>query len=244
MKKSLLTILTLFFVSPLWSLNVLDIRGIIRKNMRDNSSTNPRYSNAMILDLMNEGQAEINNQVMLSNGVTNYVLTPMTSYYILPNDFQMANEVYFKKQTGETIKLTAVNQNQLYQSKPDWERIKASDPNQFWISDSTYSIATGTITKRVSYIPVPNWQSTGTISMWYYTQMVTLANDSDIPFNGQYELLPYHYTIVYYVTMRLKIIDGIIDESNAYNQLYNNSLLRLNNYLQNVKPQYIPQTAK
>lgn len=238
MKKTLFLI-PLFLISNCLALNVSEMRNIIRKNMRDTSATNPRYSNATILDLMNEGQAEVNNQTMLSNTVTTYVLSPMTSYYVLPSDFMMSNETYFKKQSGETIKLKEVNQNELYQSKPDWDRVKG-EPVQFWVSDSTYSTTVSTAPRRVSYIPVPNNLSTGTITMWYFSQLNNLNNDSDIPFNGQYELLPYHYTLIYYVTMRLKIIDGIIDESNAYNQLYNNSLLRLNNFIQNVKPQYIP----
>lgn len=235
MKKIFFLISLLAFPSIVSALTVSDIKTQIRRNIRDTDTSNPRYDDTVLLDLINEGQNEINNQTMLSNSVTIYTLTNGTSYYSLPTDYFTPNEIYFKKNTGETIKLSEVKQDKLYQSKPDWERTRG-EPNIYWISDSTLTVSGGTVTKRISYIPVPNNLSTGTITMWYFTQISNVVNDSDIPFNGAYELLPFHYAIVYYVTMRLKVIDGIIDEANAYQSLYSNSVSRLNNMLYGTKP--------
>jgi hypothetical protein len=239
--KKLLYLIPFLFIQLVSALNVSDIRTIIRRNMRDSDLSNPRYTNAVILDLMNEAQSEINNQSLLSHSPTTYILTAGTSYYNVPTDFMSPDEVYFKKNTGETIRIFGIEQNKLYVSKPDWDRTKG-EPTMYWVSDASYSVITATAPKRISFIPVPTNLSTGTVTMWYFTTCQTLVNDSDIPFNGQYELLPYHYTIVNYVTMRLKIIDGIIDEANAYSSLYQNGVNKLTNFVGNVKPPLIPQT--
>jgi hypothetical protein len=191
--------------------------------MRDTDTTNARYSDAVILDLINEAEDDINNQSLLSNVVTSYILTSGTSYYNVPSNYFQVNEIYFKKNTGETKKLSEITQNKLYQSRPDWERARG-EPDTFWISDSTFTTTTSSVTKRISYIPVPNNLSTGTITMWYYSLMTPLTADSDLPLESMREMSSYHHMIIYYVTMRLKIIDGIMDEAQAYQTLYVNSL--------------------
>ncbi len=243
MKKFVYSIaLTLAFYSPCLALNVAQIKTEIRRNIRDDKApSNVRYTDAYILDYINEAQRDIFNKTWLTEKVTSYVLSPLTTYYNLPTEFIDTKKVYFQATilgSKNLIVLDSVMQRSLYQSMPTWESFNSS-PVNYWVSNATSPVATSTVPLRISYLPVPTNTSTGTVTLWYYCQPNDLVNDSDIPFDGRRQLYPYHYSIVYYVVMRLKLIDGIMDEYNEYGKLYAIEVGDILNKL-GVNPDYNP----
>ena len=202
-----------------YALNLGQLRTELRRNLRDTDATRQRYSSSTLLDYINESQREIVNATWLADKTTIYVLTPNTSYYDLPSDMIAVEKVYFKNSQKQTIELDEESIKSLYDKNPDWER-QSGTPNWYWVSNPKSPVATSTSNLQISYIPIPFNNSTGTITMWYYNQVPDLSDDSDIPFEGRANLYPYHMSIVYHATARIKLSERKTDEANFYLQLF------------------------
>lgn len=245
-KNKLFLLLTGFlFLSQLCIAQTLgQLKTDIRRNMRDTSaiSDEQRYSDALLTDFINEAQREIVNAARLSEKATSYILSPRTTYYTLPNDMIAIHHVDFRNAGGQVLNLTEIPWRTLYQNNANWDRTTGSAPTQYSVSQTTTSATSSTSTLRISYIPVPTQTSTGTVTIWYFNQVDDLRVDSDIPFNSKANLYPFHQTISYYVTMRLKLIEGRLEEVQFYSTLYSNSLQILNSR-NNDMPNYNPSSA-
>lgn len=227
MKKIIFFLVLAFIFIPIRceALTVSQIKTEIRRAMQDTDATNQRYSDTVLIDLINQGQREIVNMTWLAEKTTSYALTARTTYYNLPMDFLATNQVVYTNPSGQNIKIDQASRRSLYQDNPQWER-QGGTPYSYYVSIQTAPAATSSSTLRISYIPVPTI-STGSITIWYYNQLQDLAADSDIPFEGRLNLAQYHYALVYYAVMRLKIYDGITDEMKIYSDLYQLSVATL-----------------
>lgn len=226
--KKILFILAVFALGEcgLEALTLSQVRSEIRRTVRDTSSTpeDQRYSDEVLLSYINEAQREIVNLSMLSEKATTYVLTPRTTYYALPNDVITVTQVKFRGiRDTQTLELNEVSRENLRQKSPNWESVNGT-PVDYYVSQSTGSSASSTSTLLISYIPIPTTNSTGTVTVWYYNQVDDLVSDSDVPFNGKRNVYPYHMALVYYVTYRLKAIEGRADEAEFYLGLFNNQV--------------------
>ncbi len=225
--KSLLFGVLLAFALP-WTGNALtlsELRTEIRRATDDNPSNASfrRYSDTFLLSLLNEAQKEVVLLTDLSDKTTAYRLSPRTTYYALPSDFTAAKQVYFTDKSGSLLKLEEKAQRSLYDTNPNWDR-QTGTPISYWISQSTAPQNGQPSPLQISYIPIPTQLSTGTVTIWYSYIMPALANDSDVPFDNRSNLASYHYTLVYYVVMRLKLLENKTGEATAYQQLYQNGL--------------------
>lgn len=245
MKLLIQTIFTfcLLFLTNVYALTLSEIRTEIRRQMRDNITSRQRYSDAFLNDYINESQRAIVNATWLSDRTTEYILTPNTSYYDLPVDLLTVTQIYFKNTRGQTIKLEATSQRRLYDKNPDWERQK-STPFEYWISNATSPVATAgsTSTLKISYIPIPNSQSTGTVTIWYINNVADLSEDDDVAFENRRHLYPYHILLSYHATARLKLLERKLDESTAYFNLYTAGLAEMKKRLGEM-PDYTPSMS-
>lgn len=226
MIRKLALIIPIFFVvNSAHSLSLLEIKTQIRINVRDNPSDTARRRNSdtTILQFVNEGQKEINNLTWACDTSLSYVLSPLTTYYNLPENFIAVHQAYFKDKSGNLIELEEKLQRSLYDTFPGWDRSNGS-PIYYWVSSSSGTSTTASNPPQISYIPIPTRQSTGTVTIWYYNQPADLSSDSDIPFDAKSQFLPYNMSIVYYVTARIKFIEGRNDEAMTYQTLYQNSV--------------------
>lgn len=235
-------ILAVFFcfnlAGNLAALNLADIRTEVRRQMRDTDATRRRYSDALLLDYINEAQRVVVNATWLSERTTEYTLVANVTYYNLPVDLLAITNVYFKNKQNNKIKLEANSQKALYGKNPDWERQKAT-PFEYWLSNATSPVVSATSTLKISYIPIPDWQSTGTVTVWYINHVQDLALDTDVPFENRRYLYPYHVLLSYHVTARLKLIERKIDESTVYFNMFNAYLEQMKGRLGEA-PDYTP----
>ena len=219
----------LFFVLagcvPAIALTLSDIRTQVRIAIRDNpaDTSRYRYSNATLLQFINEGQREVNNLTWACDTSQTYVLTPLTTYYALPTDLIAVHQAYFKDKTGNLIELEEYLQKTLYDQFPSWDKSNGS-PVYYWVSSSSGTSITASNPLQISYIPIPTRQSTGTVTIWYYNQPSDLASDSDIPFDGQAQLLSYNMAIAYHAISRIKSIEARNDEAGTYQAMYQTAI--------------------
>lgn len=217
-------ILGLILLWPRWlpALTVSEIKTGIRRCVLDNpTNTNfRRYSDALLLSFINEAQTEIVNVTWLAEKTSSYALSPNTTYYKLPSDLIVVHYVYYKNNIGQNIVMEEVSQKGLYDANPMWERNTSGSPFQYWVSDSTNPANQQAAPKNISYIPILSRTSTGTVTIWYYSQEPDLVSDSDVPFENRLHLKTYHYAIVYHVSSRLMEMEGKYDRATAYQNRY------------------------
>jgi hypothetical protein len=201
------------------------IRTEIRRAIRDNPSSSSfyKYSDAVLLDFINEAQRETVNLTGLAAKTTQYVLTAGVTYYSLPTDLLLINQVYFTDSRLNTLGLEQKSQRSLYDNNPMWER-NSGTPISYWVSNSTLPQNQQSAPLRISYIPIPTRTSTGTVTIWYDATVSDLSADADVPFDNRSNLYPYHMGLAYHVIYRIKLIQGQVEEAAAYQKLYISSV--------------------
>ena len=221
MKTIFLFLVFLFSGSMAGAVTLSQIRTEVRRALRDNpsDSTLRRYSDSVLLDYVNAAQREMVNTLWLADKTTSYVLSPLTTYYNLPDDFLVAHQVYFTDTFGQTTEMDEVLQRSLYDNNPSWDR-NNGQPIEYWVSGSTNPQSQQSAPLRISYIPIPTYTSTGVVTAWYYSTVPDLSSDSDVPFENRKNLTNYHYALIYHVISRIKLIEGKGDEAVAYQNLY------------------------
>lgn len=209
--------LTLAGLASAHALTLSEIETAIRRNMRDTStdSTLQRYSDSLLLDFINEEQRQIVNLTWCVDTSTSYVLTSGTVYYDLPTDLIAVKQVLFTDRSNSTIWLDEWSERKVYQQEPSFATDSTGEPRKY------FTRSVGSTALQIAYLPYPNTtSSTGTVTVFYYNQATDLASSSDVPFDGAYQLYPYHWTIVVGVTARLKAIEGLVDEAKYYSDQF------------------------
>jgi len=242
-KKLLLAAFFLFSASFSHALNLSEIRTQVRIAIRDNpaDTSRYRYSNTVLNDLINEGQRQVVNLTHLSQETTSYILTAGVTYYNLPPDLTVVQQVIFYGTNQSNIyQLEQKSLRSLFDKNPTWERIPGS-PNSYLITESSRTAQTSA-PLRISYFPVPTRLSTGAVVIWYSSIMDDLSADSDVPFENRSNIYPHHQTLVYYAIMRIKLREGKVDEMNAYGALFADSISIMRTRLGEM-PDYTPGIA-
>jgi len=237
-KKAILLAVSFFLMglANSWSLSLSDIRTQVRRNVRDADSSRQRYTDAFLLDLINEAQREIVNATWLIEKSSSYVLSPLTTYYLLPTDLLVINHVEFKTTQGSIQPLEEKTLKGLESNNPDWRKSNGQ-PLEYWVDQATTSAQ-----QTISYIPIPTNTSTGTVFVRYFYQAPDLSADSDIPFDSKRAFYTYHMAMVYQVTYRIKLIERKVDESVAYLNMYTNYMNLMQSKLGQI-PNYTPSAG-
>lgn len=243
MKRNVIILLTLIFTSPIAkALTLSDIETQARRHVDDTatSASLQKYGDTIIDALANEAQRDIVNQTLCIQTSTGYALTAGVTYYALPSDFIATKNVIFQDRTNNVYVLKQVLPRSYLGLNPNYEKSSSGgqSPTNYQIRDST----TGANTQEISYIPVPTTSSTGTVRVDYYVRATDLASDSDVPFDGNYNLYQFHDLIVYYVASRLFLMEGNTNGGAVYSQLYQAGLALMKEKF-GVNPDYTPGAA-
>lgn len=244
MKKIfLLLFVAIAGITPARALTLGDIKVQVRRIVADKSNPQIKFTDAELVSYVNEAQREIVNRTWCIGNRTTQLLTAHTTYYDLPTDLIAIAHVDFFDATNHTRELTEISEKAERESTPDYERI-IGQPMQYFVRDSTGATAT---TTQIAFLPIPSsTTSVGTATIDYVATAVDLAAATDVPFNGMKILYPYHYSLVYSVTAKLKSIKG--DPSAAQDlamaQSYIALIIDRLGQMPNYNPGFRPATSK
>jgi hypothetical protein len=199
-------LLLAFVPSVAWSLSLADLETNIRRNVRDVSSTQQRYSDTIIDALINEAQRAVINDTWAVNSYTSITLVSGSTYYTLP---------------ATTIKVWRVTLDGANLPELDLKQLDADSGNGVWSSTGTATayFLDPSSTTVIGLQPYPN-SSGGALKVFFHKLPVDLSSDSDIPFDGDIRLYAYHDLLVYHVSFRLLVIEDKLQEAQAYQALY------------------------
>ncbi len=221
MKKAIF--LSLFLLHGLaHAVTLGSIKTLVRYNIRDTAeeSERQRYSDTVLENIINEVQKDVNNQTWAVESSTSYALTANTTYYAMPSDYVAVKRAVFINSSSVTRQLEEKSEKGVLDTSPNFEGTSGT-PSAYMLSQTK----SGAPSTRITYLPVPtSTAQLGTVRVDYVSQPYDLSDDSDSPFNGAVQLVPYHQTIIYGVTFRIKIIEGNVEEAKIYGDLYDRSV--------------------
>lgn len=245
MKKRLIFVvfyaLGLLAAAPAGAMTLAEIRTQIRRNLRDTSSdaTLQTYSDTVLLSYINEAQREVSNLTWAVQASTSISLVANTTFYDMPDNFLAPEQVTWTRSSSNvTQEIKEITERRLKQTNTDFERMAAGPPTEYFTRHAT----DGGNPVEMGLVPAPSSTSTGTLKIDYYAQPADLSGDSDTPFDGYLHLTPYHSSIVYHVTARLKVVEGEFDEAKAYNEMFGATVTQMKERF-NSKPNYNPSAV-
>lgn len=169
-----------------------EMREDARKQARDIIyQVEPHWSDITLNARINDGQLEVVRKTGCLQGTTYYTTYTSTREYTLPTDFLSLARVsyYIRGSTNAYKRLLNYTLFSLDREDANWQTVVSSQPlkNYLWAN-------------KVGLQPPASSEYAGTnyLRIDYIIKPTTLANDSDIPFNGVQYLYPYHKIITLY----------------------------------------------
>lgn len=164
--------------------------------------TNNRWSLATLLTRINLAQTEIQG---LTNAIkTSETVTPVlnTRTIVLNSNTMDIIRVTKTLSDGTTIRpLDGITREELEYHYPDWQQWNAGEP-LYWFYDAT--------NQTMSLVPVPDQANaiTNGINVWESRKPADLVNSTDVPFDSNTQMIPYHMAIVHWVVAHCFMDDG------------------------------------
>ncbi len=229
LRKRAFTPLALFLVllspAPAGAITLSTIRSDCRVYVKDTGATRQRYSDAILLRFINEGQKDVNQQLWPIQKSYSFPLVSGTTYYSTPADFLHVLRLTRDFDVLDEKSPKALDKN------GEWE-IVGGLPQSYFVNFSSRS--------KIGFYPFPESSaSTGTVRMDYVAQVADLAADSDTPYNSILELQPYGHLLSFYCAYRAALIDGQMDMGQAYFAEYQRGLARMSEDA-TARPAYKP----
>lgn len=197
MKRLILASLIILGLScPSWSLTAADIITQVRVIIKDQSgnATRQYFPDSTLLLFMNDGQKEANQLAYIMQSSYTFSLTAGTTEYQMPSDYFTSLQTYVN--TGTSFKkIDQTSFNQLDADNATWRSSPCGTAMKYYLDVSSQNIYMGI------YPCVPTTPSE-TILTYYMQQLTDLTSTTQTPWNGKYQMYPYHSALIYYVTYR------------------------------------------
>lgn len=154
---------------------------------------NDRWSQSVLTSRVNIIQTEM-------QGITNAVktpetLTPTADTRTISVDADTMNIIRASKtlSSGEIRPFDGIAREKLDFLYPDWQQWNEGEP-LFWFYDAT--------NQQINLVPIPNSTNaiTNGITVWESRKPADLSASTDVPFDSNNQLIPYHIGICHGVT--------------------------------------------
>lgn len=235
--RLILTGLAIFALSSdARALTLAEIETRVRRNVRDTATDTSlqRFTTSVLTDAANDAQREVVNATWCLEGATTVTLSAGTTYYDLPATYIAAIKVYYTKTgSSQRVELEEKTRAGFVASNPNWETT-AGTPAYYYIRQST----TATV-QQIAAIPPVSSSSAGTLTVEFYAQPTDMSDDADVALGEESWLVPYHDTIVHYMTARIKTWEGDTEGATLYFGLYDAAITQMREKL-GSKPNYKP----
>jgi len=227
-------LLTAIFVAVLFSPAVASTLGELRNDIRyhiiDTTTTSrtTRYSDSILNYRINQAAREIARASLPT--YTTKLISPTTNQqeYTISTDTAKVDKVVYQinSTTDSYRKLTYGTPQSLDNDKGlMWEQLSAGLPTHYYLRGNTLGL-----------VPKPSgsYCFANGIKVYYYKSFADMVSDSDQPWDGQYNLIDYHYLIMLHVSIQCKDETGLpIDRDMA---TYNAGIARLQTDINAVRP--------
>lgn len=161
-----------------------------------NDPSNQRWTSDVLTTRINLAMTEIQG---FSNAVrTSENLIPSSNVDL---DADTMNVVRVKKRmvNGDTFPLLGITSDELDFRYPGWAQWSAGDP-LFWYYEASRQL--------LFLVPTPDASVISQITVYESRKPADLVNSTDIPFDSNNQMIPYHTSIVHWVVAQCWMDDG------------------------------------
>lgn len=192
-----------------------------------NDPFNTRWTPDIITARANIGQAKI-------QGYTNAVktpesLTPVAGTRTITLDSDTMNIVRATKTllNGSIKPFEGITREELDFRYPDWQQWQQGEP-LFWFYDAT--------NQQINLVPIPDATNAivNGITVWESRKPADLANSTDIPFDSNNQMTPYHICLVYWIVSQCWADDGTPESLGKSKFFMSGSMLAPGRYEQEI----------
>lgn len=166
-----------------------------------NDPSNQRWSTTVLLDRINQAQRTI--QAYTKAVVTKENLTPTANSAILVLDAGVMDiqRASILRSDGSLYPLEGITRYELDYRYPNWENWDAGEPVRYYYEASF---------NQLYLVPKPDAANAllEGVSVWEIQMPADLANTTDIPFDSNAQMIPYHTAIVHWVVAVCFMDDG------------------------------------
>lgn len=231
---SFLTISNLFAVdfyeierSTVGNSTLSDIRDLVRNRVDDPSTSygDPRYTNALINEFINEGQRDVTiNTNCLWSSCTGFTVADQAEYDLLTNIWAIDRVVW-----NDDYILGPKDIYEMDADNASWFDTDAS-------SSTAYYWYRG-MPDKIYFFPTPE-NSTGTLKIWYIKLPENMTSDSDEIFDSNAKLEAFKESLVHYATYRIFFLEGDPRSQTAWQEY--NAYLGVIKKTWDIQPNYKP----
>lgn len=194
------------------------------------SSTRQRFTDSQITEFLNQGQRQAISATNCIMASTSFQLSPGTTYYPLPSNFNSIARVTRNKY-GAMLELSPAA---LDARSRGWETASGS-PTYYFVNFSSRGL--------VGFATFPQTAAdTDTVKVDYYANANELVNNTDVPFNGIGELSEYQYALTYYAAAIMSAIDGLQSQSQGFMSVYTAEVATMKKNCMD-RPNYLPSSS-
>jgi len=166
-----------------------------------NDPSNSRWIASVLTERINDAQKVIQGFTKALKTIETLTPTANQSAVTLDSDTMDIYRVVVTRSNGDQWPLTGMSREDLDYTYPDWLNWSAGEPKTWW-----YNAAAQTI----NLVPKPDASNaiTNGLQVWEIRSPADLVNSTDIPFDSNNQLVPYHDAIVNYVVAKCWQDDG------------------------------------
>jgi hypothetical protein len=218
-------LLLVLFGQNCHALTLSEIRSDVRSLITDAQATRQRFTNTELDFWINEGQKIADVKTTCIYKSTTFQLSAGTTYYQMPEGFLAIRRV-----TRDKLSIQEMTPAGLDGRSAEWENASGY-PTYYFINFSSRT--------QIGFAPFPNVVAdTATIVVDYFTYSDTLV-DASVPFNGNQDLIPFNYALVFYGAYMASIIDERYDKAKIFMDSFT-SVTDLMKTSCTLRPNYLP----
>lgn len=222
-----LAAILLFVSQASWALTLRDLINLSRQYTADSAYLNsqPRLTDARIVNFLNEGQKYASGQTWAFVKRTTFMLQAGATEYFVPEDFQTSVRL-----TVDGVKVYQQTLDSLDSAFPSWESVSGA-PRYYYVRTATRTV--------VGFYPSPTVNSTGTVTLDYNTVVRPMGLMDDVPFNGTTEFYPFHETLAKFVAYRYFLLVGNVPAADIWAKEFATDIKRMTD-VPRIMPDYRP----
>lgn len=155
-----------------------------------NDPLNQRWTTAILLPRINRSQSKI--QILTNAVKTLETLTPVAATDTVQLDTDVIDiiRVHIQRSNGDWVKLNGKFLDQLDFEEPNWQQIEDGEPRLYWWDGTN---------QQINLVPAPDSANaiTNGLKVWEIQKPADVVNTSDVPFNSNAAMIPYHDAVVH-----------------------------------------------
>lgn len=176
-----------------------------------------RWSVSVLNTRINQAQTAI---LGYSNAVkTLETLTPTASVATVSVDADTMDliRVDIKRTDNSWVKLRGYLRDQLDFEFPNWQQLTTGEPLAYWWDGTN---------QKINLVPAPDAANaiTNGLRAWEVRMPAALSSASDVPFDSNVAMIPYHMAIAYYAASHC-IMDDNTDEAMKKSRFHRSGLM-------------------